>query len=376
VELAVENVILNGRSDNDAPLVYVGPGNTLEMLGSAELTGNTNTANPGGGVQVLEGTLCMADNAKIHHNGAAEGGGVHITGASARFIMSGGTISDNTADADGGGVYITGAIAQSTMSGGTISGNTAGNNGGGVYNNGPFTMQGGMISGNTAGNNGGGIYNSGNFTMSDGVMSGNTAGHGGGIYNNSSFTMSGSAMVAQDNDVYLPTGKTITVTGALTPDQTGSPAYSAKITPQAFPTTTLVKVLAGDSAVIAANKGKFAVTTDPPGKTWIINDEGNLVRGLAVECSLEDIEYIEFTNATGLYAERGNTISITASGADLSGAAWSVRMDGAVLSGTLSGSTYTITIPADTALGQKTITVFIDTGGALYSGSFQITVTQ
>jgi hypothetical protein len=120
--------------------------------------------------------------------------------------LKNGTISDNTAPGTGGGVYVN-SSGTFTMSGGVISGNTAfsfGDGGGGVYvaSSGTFTMHNGVISGNTADSSygrGGGVYvaSSGTFTMHDGIISGNTAdssfGNGGGVYVNSSgtFTMSG-----------------------------------------------------------------------------------------------------------------------------------------------------------------------------------------
>jgi hypothetical protein len=107
LELSIDNVVLRGLSaahaaykvnaaapftidfpanpynaqDNNAPLVYVGEGNVFEMLSSAELTGNWNTANVhsgadnasyGGGAQVFGGTFRMTgDYTKVHHNYAA-----------------------------------------------------------------------------------------------------------------------------------------------------------------------------------------------------------------------------------------------------------------------------------------------------------------
>jgi hypothetical protein len=241
-------------------------------------------------------------------------------------------------------------------------------------------MNDGTISGNTAASGGGvNVASGGTFTMTGGTISGNTAsGNGKGVYTDGTFSMSGSAVVAANNDVYLPTGKQITIAGALTPGlntAAGSPAYSAAITPAAFPTTASVRVLAGGGTLIADNKGKFTNTNVPP---WSISNTGYLVRGLTVNCSIEGIGVISFTGVPNPpYVARSGVIAITASGAGLTaGATWSVRMDGAAITGVLSDSTYTATIPAGAALGQKTITVFINTGGAQYSGSFQITVTQ
>ena len=84
------------------------------------------------------------------------------------------------------------------MNGGTISGGSA-VNGGGVYNAGIMFMAGGTISGNTVSGEGGAIYTTGTLNMlSNPVIVGNTK------------TNSG------NNNVYLPSGKVISVLNAFT----------------------------------------------------------------------------------------------------------------------------------------------------------------
>ncbi|MDR0411572.1 MAG: InlB B-repeat-containing protein, partial [Treponema sp.] len=113
------NVTLQGRSSNNAPLVRVNNGGTLTMGSGSKIRGNTISSGYGGGVYV---------------------------NSSGTFTMSGGTISGNSAS-NGGGVYVY-SSGTFTMSGGTISGNT-GSRGGGVYvYSGTFTKQpGGTIYG-------------------------------------------------------------------------------------------------------------------------------------------------------------------------------------------------------------------------------------
>ena len=121
------------------------------------------------------------------------------------------------------------------MSGGTITGNTTGANGGGVAvtADGTFTMSGtAAISANKALNgSGGGVYVFGNFTMTGGTIGGiepNTAVFGGGVYvGTDNFTLgpssTGSSPVISENEetdtspnnVYLDTGKTLSITGKL-----------------------------------------------------------------------------------------------------------------------------------------------------------------
>ena len=103
----------------------------------------------------------------------------------------------------GNGVFVHGGAFN--MEGGSITGNSA-TNGGGVYVfQGTFNMRGGSITGNTA------------------TGDGNTTGTGGGVFvGDGTFKVSGGVKISgnknsggSNSNVYLPNGKTISVTGAL-----------------------------------------------------------------------------------------------------------------------------------------------------------------
>jgi hypothetical protein len=208
--------------NNTQTLIYVGQGNTFEMLGSAELTGNynagdgsTDASKNGGAVRVVGGTLRMTgDYTRIHHNYAARrrggiscigGGKVYMTGdhaevsynvgedgtggiliaGSGYFEMLGDyakiTLNQGGAVASGGGIQLTGEGTSGVMLGANaqISDNYTRLSGGGVYvgTSVEFTMSGAnaQISGNRASSLGGGVYigTNGRFTMSSGEISGN-----------------------------------------------------------------------------------------------------------------------------------------------------------------------------------------------------------
>lgn len=195
---------------------------TLNYGTISDFTGSTH----GGGVKVDNGTFTM-NGGVISNN---KSGGVYVSGT---FTMNGGTITGNF-DSNGGGVYVEGTF---TMNGGTISDNTAtsagGGVGGGVYiNGGTSNMSGGTITGNTA-SSGAGVYiNSGKtFTMTGGSISNNTAynssGNGGGVYVGGTFNLSGSAQITENklsstiNNVFLPSGTFINITGLLTSARVG-----------------------------------------------------------------------------------------------------------------------------------------------------------
>ncbi|MDR2211971.1 MAG: autotransporter adhesin family protein [Spirochaetaceae bacterium] len=207
-----ENLALDGEKRSaTGSLVTVTSGGALVLNSGAELRNNSRTGGPGGGVSVF---------------------------SSGSFTMNGGSISENTSTNGGGGVYISGPGSSFVMNGGSISGNTSNYGGGGVYvNGGSFAMNGGSISGNTS------------------IIYG-----GGGVYvpsSGGSITISGSAEVNTNNPVYLPSGKTITLTGPLS----ANPA--ANIIPQ-YPSGA--QLLTNNAFLMAgspANYTRFLVNGAP-----------------------------------------------------------------------------------------------------------------
>ena len=143
-------IILRGRNamrtvglSANGTLFSVGAGVTLVLDGNVTLQGRNDNDNPLVAIRI-GGTLVMNSGSVITGNAAWDGGGVSVT--------HGGTFAIN---------------------GGEISGNTARRRGGGVYVDGMFIIRGGEIAGNTA-EIGGGVYigRNGNLRMSDGVIHG------------------------------------------------------------------------------------------------------------------------------------------------------------------------------------------------------------
>ena len=200
------------------------------------------SSKTGRGVYVSSGTFNMYGGSITGNRATGDGGGVYKSGSNSSFNMSGGSITGNTANSYGGGVYVDGG--EFTMSGGTIGGtktgetNTATYGGGGVYvigSSSTFEMTDGSITGNNAAY-GGGVYTVNEFKMYGGSITGNNAyksdyisTFGGGVCVGSGiFTVSGEVTVTDNtkggtkgadgkftgdtkNNVYLPTGKTITI---------------------------------------------------------------------------------------------------------------------------------------------------------------------
>ena len=169
----------------------------MDML-SGCISGNEVTAPHagGGGVYVDEyAGFTMGSGVKIEGNTAANsGGGVCISGGTpaSDFIMEGGEISGNSA-LNGGGIASTG-VGCFEILGGEISGNSATMDGGGIYISFGFTrdasklISGCTISENSADNYGGGLFLQGNSFIdvelcSDSIKD-NSALVGGGVYVN------------------------------------------------------------------------------------------------------------------------------------------------------------------------------------------------
>ena len=245
---------ITGNETNRGGGVYVTGKGSFTMSASADgqnipsITGNNATDN-GGGVYVVgsSSTFKMTGGSiggtnENDANTADRGGGVCVS-KNGSFEMSGSScITNNKADSYGGGVNINYASATFTMKGGSITGNNAYKSdyistfGGGVcVGNGTFTMTDGSITGNNAAY-GGGVYTVNEFKMSGGSITGNNAyksdyisTFGGGVCVGSGiFTVSGEVTVTDNtkggtkgadgkftgdtkNNVYLPTGKTITI---------------------------------------------------------------------------------------------------------------------------------------------------------------------
>ena len=152
-----------------------------------------------------------------------------------------------------GGVDVFGGCALD-MFGGTITGNEF-NGGVDVGQFGTFNLYGGKITGNSAGF-GGGVYTYGKFTMSGGSITNNTATEKGGgvLVGGGTFTVSGNVNITNNtvnnerNNVYLSSGKTITI---------GEGGLSGQIG-----VTTEPKPAAGKPVkVIAATKGISGLAT-------------------------------------------------------------------------------------------------------------------
>lgn len=163
-----------------------------------------------------------------------------------------------------------------TLKGLTLKGAASTTDGGAIYTQGTVNMIDCVIKDNKTyySRPGAGVFiAAGTFIMDGGLITGNTqsSGVGKGVYvANGLFTMKGSAKVDENNDVYLPTNKTINISGELTP----AGGTAALINPQSYPSGNTIKVLEGDIS-IDKNYKKFKVKSN--GITlWYVGSDGNL----------------------------------------------------------------------------------------------------
>jgi hypothetical protein len=189
---------LTKRGENGGQVITVRSGATLNLTGGT-LKGGWGGA---GGALVNEGGTVTLANVNIINNVADDRGGGICNREGGTLVMTGGVITGNGSNdhsgAKGGGGLFNEEGATATLTGVTITGNTAKlTGGGGICNFGTLTVDGCTIQDNTAGTQGGAIWQEGTLNLQGAnVISGNTA---------SSIS----------NNVYIYSGKVITVTGSL-----------------------------------------------------------------------------------------------------------------------------------------------------------------
>lgn len=287
--LTLENLKITGGKVNNCGGIYIKTGNLT--LKNCVVTKN-ESSNDGGGIH-FDGENLVVENSDISGN-KGDSGGICVANDSAETNIEKSKIINNSARS-GGGLDLEGT---STIESCEISGNTAtaesstGGFGGGLilaFNNKSCKIINSVIKNNKAGENGGGIYiNGGTLSLeSDAAISENTAGeNGGAIYvtNGGTIRLGGSAVITVDddgNDIWLATGKTITVTNTLTPGNNaaaGNPKYTARITPETYNVGTPL-ITADVGVTLKDEVGKFKVTNSTDGRKYEIKCDSSGKKG-------------------------------------------------------------------------------------------------
>jgi hypothetical protein len=166
------------------------------VISSNQCTSTSQTSSRGGGVYI-NGADVSLSGSTISGNSAAAGGGVYSTNSKLTINFS--AIQGNTASSGNGGgilsrrdrLMMTGSTISSNSASGT--GGSAGGNGGGLWHStsidGPSSILDTVISGNSVNQSGGGLYAGsgvdpaagGNLTLTNVTIDGNSATRGGGV---------------------------------------------------------------------------------------------------------------------------------------------------------------------------------------------------
>ncbi len=282
------------------------------------------------------GNLAVKD-ADSSANTDALGAGIYSSG---RLVINGEEIQiyNNKTDSDGAAIGIEGGTAE--LSGCEIYRNSAGRNGGAIFistvnktKEATLTIKENVsIYSNRTDEDGGAIYATTNTSNAAGkfcyviigedkntegiVIKDNNAKRGGAIYvkNGGQIKLGGSAVIAVEdygNDIWLATGKTITVTGKLAPGNNaaaGNPKYTARITPQTYNVGT--SMITADSGVTLDDEvGNFCVTGNPESDEWFITTEGKLSKPVAISSLLSSPDFSIYPKLTVSSGDEMNKLS-------------------------------------------------------------------
>lgn len=259
---------------------------TLILTDGITLTGGT--ADRGGSIYISSGTFEMSGG-KISGNTATGDGGGAIYNENGQIKITGGVLSYNSAE-NGGAIFDATSGLVNTIEGAEFSNNSATNNGGAILTSSDqfsiknTTLKNNTATGGTIYSAGGAIYigTNGKLTLSNVVITGNKAPKGGGIYVYSSSSILNIQGVTQvynntlldgttTNNIYLPTGKLITITGALTDGSDNANIGVSMETPGTFTSgyqtynseTPSTYFTSDDSSYSVALSGTEATLTTP-----------------------------------------------------------------------------------------------------------------
>lgn len=198
-------------------------------------------------IRVMSGSLYIFEKTNLQNNdnvhASTGGGAVYTSAGGGSRIHIYGTIRKNRSGASGAALCSNGFL--DIYEGANISGNQAVKNGGAIENfsGGIVTVRGGMMQGNYASGNGGVLWTDGSTTISGGTFAGNQATQGGAVFasgsasNRATYFSGGvfsgnEADVGKDiakssqyaefkgglqtEDIWVPSGQFLKVTGTLT----------------------------------------------------------------------------------------------------------------------------------------------------------------
>lgn len=242
---------------------------------------NNKAAGTGGAIWA-SGILNVKNNSWFEGNTAKYGGAVYNKNTA---TIASSYIQNNTTAGAGAGIYAEGGltitesivrenkVTSITNAGGGICLFSSGNisntdiynnqagHGGGLYlaSNSTLSLDNVNIYDNTSVVKGGGIGvadGSGIVAMNNTSLSGNTAPKGEGVYSGGVLKIKGSTLVSDENDIYLPSNRFVTVDGSLT----STSEQIARITPDSYTLGRKVIEVNYDNKKASDEIDRFALT--------------------------------------------------------------------------------------------------------------------
>lgn len=282
-------------------------GGTISMEGGKLSTNISKSV--AGGIYIQDGILTVSGGV-FENNEGTQGGAIYNNNS--EVIISGGTFTGNIAKGQffgGGAVSGYGVYSTTTVTGNAVFTANAGEEGGAlcVRNYGTIKIDGGSFKNNRAYSMGGALYieDGSEAFITGGLITENYSDKslGNAVYNNGDFTIGGAGKIYPDNDVYLPSGKYITVN-----DRLSCSGYAAKITPQNY--TEGTKVINGSEMI--SNYSKFSLTDT----SWRILATGKITGKSTASVAILSKEHaysIEYVNLEDAFAavNDGETANIT-----------------------------------------------------------------
>ncbi len=195
-------VVLRNYRGFYAPLYGLNETNPAALVLNGGLFHNNASTNSSGGALCSQGMAVYVRNAVFASNAAPRGRGGAIYVENAVLAATNLVVRDNAADDYGGGIM--GYPANVILSGGSISGNSAINGGGYANGYGNLIADGTTIASNQA-YHGGGVWShtGANELRSATIRDNHAAGYGGGLYSTSSgYALSNCLVVGNGADSY------------------------------------------------------------------------------------------------------------------------------------------------------------------------------
>lgn len=209
-----------------------------------------------------------------------DGGAIHINNNvqqshddnRAHFYAEGCTFTNNSSGRNSGAIMLYDTGQTATIKNCKFNKNSASNFAGaiGSYESTDLTLTGNTFSGNSATEGGGAVYNGAKLTLTpngstaDSFKS-NTAQKGGAIcHNGTFFKMVGGSTIDTGNDVFLSTGKYITVPSAL------SSSFAARVTPEEYESG---RVVVRNTYGVKGSTIKSKFTLTPSGGFYLLGGD-------------------------------------------------------------------------------------------------------